>query len=40
MDMDKIIDSIRLIKGMNRYPKFSHLKFLGELPNIPVEIRA
>ena len=36
MDMDKIIESLKFIKQMGRYPKFHHLKYLGELKNLPV----
>lgn len=40
LDSKIIIESLRLIKQMNRYPKFHHLKYLGELKNLPVEIKA
>lgn len=36
MDMNKIIESLRLLKKMNRHPKFFHLKFLGELKDLPI----
>lgn len=36
MDMKMVLDALEMFKKLNRHPKNSTLKFLGNLKNLPV----
>lgn len=40
MDKDRIVKALEILKSIKRMPKTKHLKFLGELKGLPVEIQA
>jgi hypothetical protein len=39
MDMPRVLEALDMFKRLKRHPKNSTLKFLGNLKNLPIEIR-